>query len=93
MYSVGYMVTGSRDTCLKRWKIKSVEDALSKKEDMSSTSLVCSNTEKAHDKDINYVCVSVNGKLIASASQDKTAKVRFNLPKFGLSCCMLCFLR
>ncbi|XP_063612370.1 transducin beta-like protein 3 [Penaeus indicus] len=71
----GYMVTGSRDTCLKRWKIKSVEDALSKGEDMSLTSLVCSNTEKAHDKDINYVCVSVNGKLIASASQDKTAKV------------------
>ena len=33
-------------------------------------------TEKAHDKDINSVVVSPNDKLIATGSQDKTAKVR-----------------
>ena len=29
----------------------------------------------AHDKDINSVCVSPNDKLVATGSQDKTAKV------------------
>ncbi|XP_062999218.1 transducin beta-like protein 3 [Elgaria multicarinata webbii] len=32
-------------------------------------------TEKAHDKDINSVAVSPNDKLIATGSQDKTAKL------------------
>ncbi len=32
-------------------------------------------TSKAHDKDVNSVCVSPNDKLIASGSSDKTAKV------------------
>jgi U3 small nucleolar RNA-associated protein 13 len=32
-------------------------------------------TEIAHDKDINSVCISPNDKLIATGSQDKTAKV------------------
>jgi WD40 repeat protein len=34
-------------------------------------------TEIAHDKDINSVCVSPNDRLIATGSQDKTAKVSF----------------
>lgn len=33
------------------------------------------NTVKAHEKDINTVMVSPNDKLIATGSQDKTAKV------------------
>jgi U3 small nucleolar RNA-associated protein 13 len=32
-------------------------------------------TEIAHEKDINSVSVSPNDKLIATGSQDKTAKV------------------
>lgn len=36
-------------------------------------------TEIAHDKDINSVSVSPNDKLIATGSQDKTAKVSFVL--------------
>jgi WD40 repeat protein len=34
-------------------------------------------TEIAHEKDINSVSVSPNDKLIATGSQDKTAKVSF----------------
>lgn len=33
------------------------------------------HTEIAHEKDINSVSVSPNDKLIATGSQDKTAKV------------------
>ena len=33
-------------------------------------------TEKAHDKDVNGITVAPNDKLVATASQDKTAKVR-----------------
>lgn len=35
------------------------------------------NSVRAHEKDINNVTISPNDKLIATASQDKTAKVRF----------------
>uniref|UniRef100_A0A8D3CRK1 Transducin beta like 3 n=1 Tax=Scophthalmus maximus TaxID=52904 RepID=A0A8D3CRK1_SCOMX len=37
--------------------------------------LTASSTEKAHDKDINSVAVSPNDKLLASGSQDRTAKL------------------
>lgn len=70
--SQGFMVTGSNDMCLKRWNI---EKLLKDPTDGSVVSLSSTHTEKAHDKDINSICVSVNYKLIASGSQDKTAKV------------------
>ena len=35
------------------------------------------HTEIAHEKDINSVSVSPNDKMIATGSQDKTAKVSF----------------
>lgn len=37
--------------------------------------LQCSHTEIAHQKDINCVVVSPNDKIIATGSQDKTAKL------------------
>lgn len=68
------MVTGSRDMCIKRWKL---DKELSKehKGEVQKTPLTSTHTEKAHEKDINSICVSVNGKLIASGSPDKTARV------------------
>lgn len=39
------------------------------------TTLNVSKTEIAHDKAINSVCISPNDSLVATASQDKTAKV------------------
>ncbi|XP_042237722.1 transducin beta-like protein 3 [Homarus americanus] len=70
----GFMVTGSKDMCIKKWTLgKDIEDS---RNSVSSVSALSStHTEKAHDKDINCVCVSVNYKLIATASQDKIAKV------------------
>ena len=62
--SFDFLVSGSIDTTIKLWKI-SPEFKLSVK-----------FTLKAHDKDINSICVSPNDKLIASGSSDKTLKVK-----------------
>jgi U3 small nucleolar RNA-associated protein 13 len=58
-----FLVSGSIDTTIKRWQIG------------SDLKLSVKFTVKAHDKDINSVCVSPNDKLIASGSSDKTIKV------------------
>ncbi|XP_050740426.1 transducin beta-like protein 3 [Eriocheir sinensis] len=70
-----FMVTGSKDMCIKKWTLGKEVLESSKAEVASSVALSSSHTEKAHEKDINSMCVSVNGKLIATGSQDKTAKV------------------
>lgn len=62
-----FLVSGSMDTTLKLWKIT--------KNDDDSIELKVQFTMKAHEKDINSVCVSPNDKLIASGSSDKTAKL------------------
>ncbi len=41
-------------------------------------SLNVSKAEIAHDQPINSVCISLKDDLIASGSQDKTAKVGLN---------------
>lgn len=58
-----FLISGSIDTTLKLWKIS----------DKGEFSVKF--TVKAHEKDINSVCVSPNDKLIASASSDRTAKI------------------
>lgn len=60
-------VSVSQDMCLKIWEIpKTVK---------ISSDLNCVQTVLAHQKDINCVAVSPNDKIIATASQDKTAKL------------------
>ena len=59
--------SASQDTCLKLWETPTNPE--------SDTILTCTSTEVAHHKDINCVSVSPNGKIIATASQDKTAKL------------------
>lgn len=56
------------------WRLNSEELAVS---DENVKSLTVLHTAVAHDKDINSVCVSPNDKLIATGSQDKSAKVEF----------------
>ncbi|KAJ9593229.1 hypothetical protein L9F63_015228, partial [Diploptera punctata] len=66
--SASFILSASQDSCLKMWK-------LPKK--FKSDEILTLNvdlTEVAHDKDINSVCISPDDKLIATGSQDKTAK-------------------
>ncbi|XP_054168182.1 transducin beta-like protein 3 [Oppia nitens] len=70
--SNNFFVSGSEDTTLKVWKIpKKTSDLMPE----SPTSLTSKFTQKAHEKDVNTVAVSPNDQLIASGSQDKTAKI------------------
>lgn len=78
--------------CIKKWKLGKEILENSKAPVASSVALSSSHTEKAHEKDINSMCVSVNGKLIATGSQDKTAKVRPNMNKTDEGNSVLCVI-
>ena len=60
---LNFLVSGSIDTTLKLWKID------------QNKQFSVKFTVKAHEKDINSVCVSPNDKLIGSGSSDRTAKI------------------
>ncbi|XP_076246835.1 transducin beta-like protein 3 [Calliopsis andreniformis] len=64
-----FCVSVSQDSCLKLWNLP--EDITVN--DKCSLSVV--HTTMAHEKDINSVTISPNDKLIATGSQDKTAKL------------------
>ncbi|XP_062914934.1 transducin beta-like protein 3 [Mobula hypostoma] len=70
-----FIVSGSQDCTLKLWNLTKCQAA--RKDDKSAELEVlrASLTEKAHDKDINSVVISPNDKLIATGSQDRTAKL------------------
>lgn len=66
-----FIVSGSQDCTLKVWDLPA---------DLSTTGadihqLTPRTTEKAHDKDVNSVALSPNDKLLATGSQDRTAKL------------------
>ncbi|XP_061830325.1 transducin beta-like protein 3 [Nerophis lumbriciformis] len=64
-----FIVSGSQDCTVKVWDLPA---------DLSTTDvhqLTARVTEKAHDKDVNSLAVSPNDKLLASGSQDRTAKL------------------
>ncbi|KAF2900930.1 hypothetical protein ILUMI_05253 [Ignelater luminosus] len=65
--TTNFAVSGSQDTCVKVWQIPQKLEL--------NASLYCTHTEIAHQKGINCVVVSPNDKIIATASQDKTAKL------------------
>ena len=67
---LSFLVSGSQDTCLKIWRLTPTQI-----EGQQLQDLAVLHTVVAHDKDINSVCVSPNDKLIATGSQDKSAKV------------------
>ena len=62
-----FFVSASIDTTIKLWNINNTSE--------TSYELKVLFTQKAHDKDINSVCVAPNDKYIASGSSDKVAKL------------------
>ena len=67
--SLKFLVSVSQDSCLKLWNLPN------NMEFKDADSLNVAHTVLAHQKDINSVTVSPNDKLIATGSQDKTAKL------------------
>lgn len=71
-----FVVTGSQDCTLKIWRLPESLTSKVKEVRLSAPeTLQASVTEKGHDKDINSITVSPNDKLIATGSQDKSAKL------------------
>ncbi|CAK9822022.1 Transducin beta-like protein 3 [Anthophora retusa] len=62
-----FFASVSQDLCLKLWNLPNKIE--------SEDSLNVIHTTLAHQKDINSVTISPNDKLIATGSQDKTAKL------------------
>ncbi|KAJ3601529.1 hypothetical protein NHX12_032497 [Muraenolepis orangiensis] len=67
-----FIASGSQDCTVKVWDLP---DGVATATGDVLHELSARVTEKAHDKDINSVAVSPNDKLLASGSQDRTAKL------------------
>ncbi|XP_054707818.1 transducin beta-like protein 3 [Uloborus diversus] len=65
-----FFATGSEDTTLKLWEVPKRKPSVALK-----LLLAPYLTVKAHDKNINSIDISENDKLIATGSQDHTAKI------------------
>ncbi|KAF8588517.1 U3 small nucleolar RNA-associated protein [Ramaria rubella] len=73
-----FMFTGSQDRTIKMWDLSTVPltfTASSSSEDSEPLHLQSLMTHRAHDKDINSLDVAPNDRLLASGSQDRTAKI------------------
>lgn len=70
LYFSDFMITGSNDTCIKRWNIN-----LKTLSESTTKNLVSHRTQQAHSKNINFISLSKKSNLIATCSFDKTAKV------------------
>ncbi|KAJ2914778.1 hypothetical protein MD484_g5644, partial [Candolleomyces efflorescens] len=68
-----FMFTGSQDRTIKMWDLSTISlENVVEGQQVRCKSLT---THKAHEKDINSLDVSPNDKLLASGSQDRTAKL------------------
>ncbi|MGH0116990.1 UNVERIFIED_CONTAM: hypothetical protein FKN15_024935 [Acipenser sinensis] len=66
-----FVVSGSQDCTIKVWDLpESLETRGGSPEVLHARV-----TEKGHDKDINSIAISPNDKLLATGSQDRTAKL------------------
>lgn len=61
-----FLITGSSDLTIKKWKIPNTLNSIVKTSEY---------TRRAHDKDINSIDVSPNDEYFATASYDKLGKV------------------
>lgn len=75
---LGFMFTGSQDRTIKMWDLSGVPLTNESSKNGTAEQIVkCKSltTHKAHEKDINSLDVAPNDKLLASGSQDRTAKI------------------
>lgn len=70
-----FLVTGSQDCTVKLWPLPEALLAKSTAADSGPVLLQAQTTRRCHDKDINSLAVSPNDKLLATGSQDRTAKL------------------
>uniref|UniRef100_A0AAR2J984 Transducin (beta)-like 3 n=1 Tax=Pygocentrus nattereri TaxID=42514 RepID=A0AAR2J984_PYGNA len=75
-----FLASGSQDCTIKVWDLPDDLPAVGEE----PAQLVTRITEKAHDKDVNSVAISPNDKVLASGSQDRTAKL-WSLTDMSLS--------
>ncbi|KAH7951980.1 hypothetical protein HPB52_016325 [Rhipicephalus sanguineus] len=73
--SASFLVTGSQDTTLKLWTVPERPRVIAIVDPCAGAPMTSKLTVAAHEKDINGLAVAPNDQLIASASQDKTAKL------------------
>lgn len=69
-----FLVTGSQDRTVKLWDLTGVPSS-AESSIISPRKLSSLVTQKAHDKDVNSLDISPNDRLLATGSQDKTAKI------------------
>ncbi|KAG6873204.1 hypothetical protein C0995_001558 [Termitomyces sp. Mi166 len=67
-----FMFTASQDRTIKMWDLATIPLICEGDEPLRCKSLC---THKAHDKDINALDISPNGRFLVSGSQDRTAKI------------------
>lgn len=70
-----FMFTGSQDRTIKMWDLSTVSLDTNGSTAQSTHRCRSLTTHKAHEKDINSLDVSPNDRLLASGSQDRTAKI------------------
>lgn len=68
-----FAVSASQDCTVKLWNLAALNSLPSDLLQPVSVNALC--THKIHDKDINALDIAPNDKLLASGSQDKTAKL------------------
>ncbi|KAG8925792.1 U3 small nucleolar RNA-associated protein 13 [Tulasnella sp. 418] len=70
-----FLFTGSQDRTVKMWDLSTCSFASPQSLQSTPSAVKSLLTHKAHDKDINTLDVSPNDRLLATGSQDKTAKI------------------
>uniref|UniRef100_A0A8C9JKL7 Transducin beta like 3 n=1 Tax=Panthera tigris altaica TaxID=74533 RepID=A0A8C9JKL7_PANTA len=70
-----FLVTGSQDCTVKLWPIPEALLSKGASSDSGPVLLQAQATQRCHDKDFNSVAVAPNDKLLATGSQDRTAKL------------------
>lgn len=73
-----FFITGSEDSTIKYWKLPNID---SFDINHSISNIKSKFTQSCHEKIINSVDVAPNNQLVATGSQDKTAKL-WTLPNF-----------